>query len=92
MLTALLFALFFGVVWGALWGALDAFMIIKGILAKPDQWSQIFRSLITCIGSSLLTGFLLGGSGGGVAGLLAVVIAFIVSLKVRPWVLANWRW
>lgn len=93
MLTLLLLTALYGVVWGFLWGALDAIFILKGFLATNDPVPSIIRSILAMFLASFATGVLLGlvGLGGG-SSIISMIVAVLVSLKARPWVMARWRW
>jgi hypothetical protein len=88
MLTGLLLTAVYGLVWGVLWGGLDAICIIKGFLATNDPIPSVIRQFLTMLVASFITGLLLGGG----SSLIAVIIAVIVSIYARPWVMARWRW
>jgi hypothetical protein len=91
MLTALLFTVFYGAVWGFLWGGLDAIFILKGFLATNEPIPSIIRSILAMFITSFITGLLLGGMAPMVP-FVNVVVAIIVALYARPWVMARWRW
>lgn len=92
MLTAILVTVLYGAVWGFLWGGLDAIFLLKGFLASNNPLPSILRSFISMLITSFFTGVLFSAFGIGGGGLLAVLVAVVVMIYARPWVLARWRW
>jgi hypothetical protein len=89
MLTLILLSLVYGAVWGFLWGGIEAVMILKGFLANPTSVvQQVLRGFAAMILANLAVGLIFGGGGG----LLAIIVAVIVAIYTRPWVMARWRW
>lgn len=89
MLTLILLSLVYGAVWGFLWGGIEAVMILKGFLANPTSIiQQVLRGFAAMILANMAVGLIFGGGGG----LIAIIVAVIVAIYTRPWVMARWRW
>jgi hypothetical protein len=92
-MEVLLLAVIYGGVWGLVWGGLDAIMEIKGFLSNGTPLQQILRSVLAMFLASFAVSIVFGLFGLAMgSNLISLILALVVSIYFRPYVLSRWRW